>query len=765
MTTKSAIILLVEDDRSMLEGIRDLLTLVDIGYEVEVLTAGNGRAGLEVIQQQVPDLIISDIMMPEMDGFEFLNHVRQRAEWAHIPVIFLTAKGSKQDIHKGRTSGADLYITKPFNSREFLELVSSQLDRAFQLRLNRQQSLAGLKKNILQILNHEFRTPLTYVTAYYEMLADSMNQVQEDENLQEFLRGIQVGCVRLTHLVEDLIQVLDIRTGELKSRFTTNAHPINDLPQIVQEAISNLEASAPHFLVPIHYEPALHCPPVFGDEDALRQVFTRLLHNAVKFTYSRKRQKGHVYVTINVVDKQIRVAFSDQGVGFPPHVKERLFDLFFQYNREVLEQQGAGTGLTIAKALVEMHGGQIEAENLPDGEGSVFTVLLPVYEPGEKRGTLFREQQNKGAAKILVVEDDPHLLVGLQELLEIFEGPYTLSVQTASNGRIGLEVLARQKPDRIISDIMMPEMGGYEFLSKVRENSEWVQIPFIFLTAKGEREDIHRGRRSGAEEYITKPYDSDELLELVVTQLDRHFMVQGALHQDFEELKRSILQLITPDFRLPLSTVSEFSARLVSDMSDVQTDEDLKWSLFGIREGSKKLSRLVEDLITMAELETGEMATAYSLRAQPVRDAGLYLYEAGQMHHLAAERSGIEIKCQLNLEMPQVISDGVSLQTGLQRLIEMVVNYCRSAKYHGKLELRAVDAGNEVHLIVSAPVPMPEKDAAYFVSGQDTAVSPDVNTNIRILQGVIALHNGRIALQPTASGTDIIIALPVYRAA
>ncbi len=766
MTTKPATILLVEDDRSMLEGIRDLLTLVDIGYDIDVITAGNGRIGLENIQQQVPDLIISDIMMPELDGFEFLRRVRQNPEWAHIPVIFLTAKGSKQDIHKGRTSGADLYITKPFNSVEFLELVGSQLDRAFQLQASRQQSLAGLKKSILQILNHEFRTPLTYVTAYYEMLADSMNRLQEDENFQEFLRGIQVGCVRLTRLVEDFIQVLEIRTGEMQAHYEENAQLITNLPQLVRQAISDVQESTSHHQVAILYDPPSSCcPPVYGDVEGLRQLFRRLLQNAVKFTASQKRKEGHVYVTTEVVEKQIKIKFVDEGVGFPPRVKDRLFDLFFQYNREVLEQQGAGTGLTIAKALVELHGGQIEAANRVDEKGSVFTVTLPVFEPGQRQALPVPEQEGQRTAKVLVVEDDPHLLVGLQELLEIFDGTYLLSVRTASNGRIGLEALAQQKPDLIISDIMMPEMGGYEFLQKVRQNPDWVQIPFIFLTAKGERDDIHRGRRSGAEEYITKPYDSDELLDLVVTQLDRHFLVQGALNQDFEALKRSILQLITPDFRLPLSTVSEYTAKLVSDMKDVQTDQDLKQSLYGIKDGSKKLSRLVEDLIALAELETGELETAFSLRAQPVRDLGLYLYEAGQAHQLAAEQAGITIQCQLKAEMPQVFSDGVSLQSGLQRLVELAVNYCRKAGYQGKLGLQAKETDSEVHLVVHVPVLVPEADAAAFAGDGDTAVLPDVDPSIRILQGVVALHNGRIQLQSGAAETDIIIALPIYHTA
>ena len=763
MTITPVTILLVEDDLSMLEGMRDLLTLVDLeGYDVRVMTAGNGRLGLEALSKHPPDLIVSDIMMPEMDGFEFLRRVRQNANWVHIPVIFLTAKGSKQDIHKGRSSGADLYITKPFNSNEFLELVHGQLDRAFQLNRTRQQFMTGLKKDILQILNHEFRTPLTYVTAYYEMLADSMNRMQEDENFQEFLRGIQVGCVRLTNLVEDFIQVLEIRTGESKKRFQVNAKPIQDLSGLIRQAVTLIEANARDYNVQIHYKAGGALPLVFGDAQGLQQIFVRLLENAVKFTHSRIRNGGEVYIKTEVVDEQVQIAFVDEGVGFPPQMKDRLFDLFFQHNRVLLEQQGSGTGLTIAKAWVELHGGTIEAENREGEAGSIFTVVLPVYDPKKEFAASSVLDDGPQLAKVLVVEDDPHLLMGLQELLEIFEGNYRLHVETAENGRLGLEVLEQYAPDLIISDIMMPEMGGYEFMENVRGRPDWVQIPFIFLTAKGEHGDIHRGWRSGAEEYITKPYDSDELLDLVVTQLDRHFQMQNVLAQDFDGLKRNILQLITPDFRLPLSAVSQYSDRLISGMTDVQTDKDLTYSLRNIKEGSVKLTHLVEDLISLAELETGEAETAFALRAQPIRDMGLILYETAQTQIFRANRKGIMIHCEIDDEMPQVYSDGFSISASLTRLLETVVTYCIEVGYQGDLSLQSVRVKDEVHLVVHVPVPLSSAIIKAFTTEKDTAVSFNVDPGIRILRGIVALHNGRVQLKDTLEGTDIIIALPIY---
>ena len=221
----SALILLVEDDKSMLDGIHDLLhtpsllQMAGIEYKIEVMTAGNGAEALEAMARRSPDLIVSDIMMPVMDGYQFLNEVQANPSWIHIPFIFLTAKGDRKDVLAAQLQGANRYIIKPFTSTELLELIKGQLDRMFQRRSSREQSETDLKKGLLQILNHEFRTPLTYVTAYYEMLSDSLERFPNHQDFQEYLRGIQAGCIRLTKLIEDFILVIELRTGEFRSKF------------------------------------------------------------------------------------------------------------------------------------------------------------------------------------------------------------------------------------------------------------------------------------------------------------------------------------------------------------------------------------------------------------------------------------------------------------------------------------------------------------------------------------------------------------------
>ena len=224
--TRTATILIVEDDQSMLDGMNDLLEIAELGYDITVLQANDGRMALDIMARQEPDLIISDVMMPHMGGYEFLNHVRANPEWIQIPFIFVTAKGEEPDIRKGRLSDADLYITKPFVISELLTLIHAQLDMAYERWQARERNVESLKKNILQILNHEFRTPLTYVTAYYEMLADSLTEFTDGRNYREYLRGIQAGCFRLTRLVDDFVRVMELRSGEAQANYLSRAKPL-----------------------------------------------------------------------------------------------------------------------------------------------------------------------------------------------------------------------------------------------------------------------------------------------------------------------------------------------------------------------------------------------------------------------------------------------------------------------------------------------------------------------------------------------------------
>ncbi|MCB8976824.1 MAG: response regulator [Ardenticatenaceae bacterium] len=768
--SRTATILIVEDDQSMLDGMNDLLEIADLGYDITVLQANDGQMALDVMAEHEPDLIISDVMMPQMGGYEFLNHVRANPEWIQIPFIFVTAKGEEPDIRKGRLSDADLYITKPFVISKLLTLIHTQLDLAYERKQARQRNIESLKKNILQILNHEFRTPLTYVTAYYEMLADSVTEFTDGRNYREYLRGIQAGCLRLTRLVDDFIRVMELRSGEAQANFLARACQVPNLSALLKdtvEAHQNVGSDVPY---EITCQVPDKLPAIYGDPESLVNIIERLLNNSIKFTDTSQKQVNHIMVSARVHGKNVHISVADEGMGFPASMKSQIFEPFVQYNRGVFEQQGAGTGLAIVNGLVRLHNGRIEAES-QEGIGSKFTIILPVYQRQKvSEAGSDSADAGKAAATVLVVEDDRNLLNGLEDLLTIFDGKYKLNVLTALNGKMALDVINQQVPDLIVSDIMMPQMSGYEFLKHVRDNPQWLHIPFIFLTAKGEKQDEYEGFRRGVDEYITKPYDSDDVLRFVEKQLDKHFHNQNRIAQSFDDLKRSIINLITPDFRTPLASVSEHSDELAKALQEANTDSDLKHSLRGIQDNSLRLTHLIEDFISLAELKTGEAWTAHSLKAYPIPNLGSQLFESCQTLGQLDVAEGWRVEMATISDMPKVEADWATMHEALERIVTVGIQQSEPKKGAKEVLISMFNSKSSVvEIVISFSTEFSEHVVAEIneilsTDEPDLIKFPEFGPSLYIAKGYVALHKGKLLFSKgKPAGFHFVIQLPVYQ--
>lgn len=764
-----ATILLVEDEESLQEGISDLLEIADIGYDLSVIIASDGNEGLEAMRTLTPDLIISDIMMPNMDGYQFLTAVRAVPQWVHIPFIFLTAKGKKQDVFKGKLSGAELYITKPFDSTELLELVETQLQRSFQRQTAQQENLQNFKRSILQLLNHEFRTPLTYVTAYYEMLIDSFAIYEDTENLEAYLNGIYAGCTRLTNLIEDLILVMDIRTGETAKTFQEQGQIIHSIGEILREAGEEIEEEAKSKGIRLQYDIARNLPDVYGVPSYLATVFEHLLRNAIKFFAYKMGGEKVITLYARANDERVILRVIDNSIGIPTGSQNQIFDLFYQYNRDFFEQQGSGSGLAISKGLIELHNGQITVKSELD-QGSTFTIKLPVHEQNQPI-PIPNTSEQKTNAHIIVVEDDYYLLDGLRELLELYDGPYELTVDIAQDGVEGLKAIERKQPDLIISDIMMPNMDGFEFLEQVRSHSEWLHIPIIFLTAKGDPTDIHRGRQSGVEEYITKPYDSDELLDLVTIQLNRYYQLLQVANEGFDNLKQSVLNLLQPNLRTPLNSVANYSENISELLQEAETPSSFKQALRGIQQGSSQISELVEDFILLAEIKTGEAQHAFNMRAAPVPNSGVLLQMAAQEFERDSLQNGVVIDTSgAGQRLPPVEIDYDGFFNGLQRLIAAVLQACHDG--HGQtVHFEARETNDSVELLAwhdGEPLTptLRQKIETLFEFGSEEGIIDETGygPQLCIVHGLTRINQGHVYLEQDAKGHDVfVISLPLYQ--
>jgi signal transduction histidine kinase len=360
-------ILIVEDDIAMSGGIRDILEMN--GYRVEL--AENGLEGLRILQDFMPDLIISDIMMPEMDGFEFLEKVRLNPRWAAVPFVFLTAKGQRPDIRAGKQLGADDYLVKSVDMDDLLVVVRAKLDRALTIRQQNRREMDDLKRTLLNMLSHEFRTPLTYITGYVDLIQEGE---WSPEDLEKFLSRIKSGSSRLNRLVEDFLLLVRFETDDARQAYQMDHGPYSGWASMLARIVDRLADTAHHKQVTVHYEIQANLPPVEAHESYLENALSRLVDNAVKFS---KPGGGNVWINVYAADKQVCCAVKDEGIGIPAAEVDRVFDRFHQINRQRIEQQGAGIGLALVRNIVDLHGGTVRCTSTA-GAGSEFIIALPV---------------------------------------------------------------------------------------------------------------------------------------------------------------------------------------------------------------------------------------------------------------------------------------------------------------------------------------------------------------------------------------------------
>jgi two-component system, sensor histidine kinase and response regulator len=369
-------ILLVEDDINLLEGVRNILEL----DHYDVLTAENGVEALEILRAEAipPDLILSDIMMPLMDGIRLLEEVRKVDGWVSIPFIYLTAKGEEVDIQKGKLLGVDDYVVKPYDPDYLLVAIKSRLDRHRKLNDYYSAAMNKLKDNILTILNHEFRTPLTFVVAYADMLTSSPPQQLSTSDLQDYLQGVSVGAERLRRLVENFILLVELETSDARRTYQARKAPIVDVHTLLISAWNEIvnRGGITH-TCDLQIQESL---PVFlGDEQFIKRALVQLLDNAVKFSPENKQ----IIAGARSENNEVCLWVQDHGRGIPANEHRKILESFYQINRSANEDQGAGSGLAIVKGIVNLHGGRITITSAL-GEGSILAIYLPAASAGQR---------------------------------------------------------------------------------------------------------------------------------------------------------------------------------------------------------------------------------------------------------------------------------------------------------------------------------------------------------------------------------------------
>jgi len=367
----SKTILVIEDDPFIRESIQDVLALE--GYQIQ--TAPNGTLGIHLALESLPDLILCDVAMPEMDGYAVLSALQQHPATATTPFIFLTARTTRADLRYGMNLGADDYLVKPCSAIELIEAITTRFERQSAIRRRSETQLKSLRDNISHLLPHELYTPLNGILGFSEVLFRESETIERAE-IKEFAESIHTSALRLHRLMQNflLYSRLELLTHNpdqqqlLQSQVTQDPHKI--LKDSAHDTAESLKRSDDLQLQ--QSEPADLALRM--TESHFYKLVEELLGNAFKFS-----EPGQfVKVNSSLRAGQFELTVVNQGRGMTP---EQIADLgaYMQFERKSYEQQGAGLGLIIVRRIVDLYRGGFQISSQPN-ETTRIEVLLPIAE-------------------------------------------------------------------------------------------------------------------------------------------------------------------------------------------------------------------------------------------------------------------------------------------------------------------------------------------------------------------------------------------------
>ncbi len=366
-------VLLAEDNALLLESVAFELEIH--GYEV--IQAINGQVALTILNTSIlpPDIIVSDIAMPDMDGFEFLKQVRSKPQLNGIPFLFMTAFTSGESVRTSRQLGADDYIIKPFLANDLVIAIENKLERVEAFRRAANRDLDEARQKLVNMMAHELRTPLTSIHSGTELLAEYLGDASDDL-VQQMLGVIQNGSNRLHRLTIKALILLQIDSGHMKRTYALSSNQHN-MDTIIAAAQNNVtadpELAKRHVTIKVKSDNS--SAKIWGVSEYLVTMVEELLRNAIAFSPNN----GEVWVEINQNETQIIVSIIDQGVGIAEKYLPLVWARFNQIGRDEYEQQGTGLGLAVVRESARIHGGDCTIESQL-GHGTRVLLWLPRLE-------------------------------------------------------------------------------------------------------------------------------------------------------------------------------------------------------------------------------------------------------------------------------------------------------------------------------------------------------------------------------------------------
>lgn len=330
----------------------------------QVRQAVNGTMALQAAQKLLPDLILLDINMPDLNGYEVCKQLKANKTTADIPVIFISAMDAALDKVQAFDAGGIDYITKPFQIEEVLVRVQTHLTIAQQR--SEILTLNEMKDQLMRTVAHDLKNPLTVVMGNSEILLRepvNTDPVRVVDLAQKILRSSR----RKHNLITDFLDLSQLEEGIPFER-----QPVT-LTELLQATIEDFSHIATSKDIKLHVSADINSVMIDVDPNRMRQVLANLISNAIKYT----PEGGEVDISIKYTEEEMVINIKDNGLGIPPEDISRLFQKFHRVQEKAhLEQEGTGLGLSIAQTIVERHGGKIEVRSQL-GQGSIFSIKLP----------------------------------------------------------------------------------------------------------------------------------------------------------------------------------------------------------------------------------------------------------------------------------------------------------------------------------------------------------------------------------------------------
>ena len=526
------LILIVDDTPENLTILGEYLS------EFKVKVALSGAKALSIATDDPkPDLILLDIMMPEMDGYEVCRRLKEDNSTKEIPVIFISAMNEVMDKVKGFELGAVDYITKPFQLEEVKSRINTHLTlAALQRRLkninqeleqkveertvellvakDKAEESSRVKTNFLALMSHELRTPMAGILGFSEFL---MNEL-DNEVFIDFAKSINESGQRLRDTLDSILNLSKLESEKMKAVYSKF-----DIIEESEKLLKGLELNAQSKNLQLTFKPELTNPVIKLDKIMYQIIFNNLVNNAIKYTKAGR-------VTAEIFSESVAempytcLRVSDTGIGIPSDKHEYIFEEFRQVDEGMKRNfEGVGLGLSLVKKYVALLEGKIELISEP-GKGSVFTIKFPAKLSNLNRNDIESrikksksksgQQKDRNAdqtPKVLLVEDE----ATNRKIAKLYLADFC-ELDMADNGVKAIDLATRNFYSAILMDINLGQgLSGIEVTREIKKLDRYKDVPIIAFTAFALDGDEETFLEEGCTHYLPKPCSRDELIDLL----------------------------------------------------------------------------------------------------------------------------------------------------------------------------------------------------------------------------------------------------------